>query len=238
MSDDTSLGKQINKSHFIALVKEAQGVKSELSSISGDFGERLKAAQDNANLNLKAFRFICGMDRMDEMKRNALWDQLQLYHDFAQAERWGGDHVGDLDKMARAASSKDEDEGDEPEAVDTELAASLKNAEGIGELAPEVHAENQKPRRGRARTKVEDVGEDPVDVATERGRVAWLNREPGKIPADLEGKPAEVKAWLDAWEAGQIKSSKERDAAEFERNPPRAEALPGASAPGSYELTH
>lgn len=234
MSKDQSLGKQISKQHFVALVKEAGSVRSELSQISGDFGERLKLAQDNSNLHLKAFRTICAMDRMEEQKRDAFWDCLQLYHDFAQAERWGGRHVGDLDKMARAGAGEDEgadgdDAGDGtllsfPNGGSVTLGAEIspaeseRNAAGIKELPVEKHEANQKGRRGRAKAAAEkaQTEDDLIEAAAERGRIDWADRKPGNIPDDLEGRPKEAKAWLDAWEAGQVASSKARDAADFD----------------------
>lgn len=108
---ETSVEKPVDKHQLIALVKESYATKEQTSSIAGAFGERVKKAVENGRLNKKAFSFVCQLHRMDELKRQAVIRDVQLYIDMIEeGGLWGSQHVGNMiDDMERDDGSTEEE---------------------------------------------------------------------------------------------------------------------------------
>jgi hypothetical protein len=148
-------GAQIAPKVFVALVRAADRNKTEIGEINGELGERIKHHQENSNLNAKAFRIITAMHRMDELKRKAFWDALELYHDYASSDLWGDGHVGNLVTMAEV-------EPDPDEAATEANTAALRA--GINELEQERRADDPVPveaKRAATRKPPKPAGEAP-----------------------------------------------------------------------------
>ena len=144
-------GAQIAPKVFVALVKLADGNKTKIGEINGELGERIKHHQENSNLHAKAFRVVTAMHRMDELKRTAFWDALQLYHDFASSELWGDGHLGNLVTMAEV----------DPDEAATEANTAALRA-GIAELEEERFPDEPAPAEAkRARKPPRPAGDAP-----------------------------------------------------------------------------
>lgn len=163
MSEE-STEKVVNKRQFVALVKLSDQTKSKISELAGTFGERVKNVVENGNLHAGAFRIICRMNRMEEMKRNDFERALRLYLDFGGELLWGqNDHTGDLVEEAEKAEAS-------PEAAKQQAdeAAAKKNAKalkgGIKQLVDETEDEKI------ARQKAEDDAAFKSDVAAQKAR--------------------------------------------------------------------
>lgn len=132
--------KQVNSKVLIALLREGANKKAAVAELTGEFGERLRHHKEASNLNLKAFRIISTMNGMEELKRDAFWDALQLYYDMASTELWDAGHVGDLVKDAAAPVDED------AEAAERNAAAIR---DGISELPADEAPTAPAPKRGR-----------------------------------------------------------------------------------------
>lgn len=132
----TAVEKPVDKHQLIALVKESYTTKEQTSAIAGKFGERVKNAVENGRLNKKAFGFVCGLHRMEELKRQAVIRDVQLYLDMIEESGlWGHQHVGNMvDDMER------EDGEADPDAEIT--AANAKALKGLRTLSNEEHSDN------------------------------------------------------------------------------------------------
>lgn len=165
-----------NAKHVIALMKEAATVKEKTSSIAGAFGERMKAAQENGHLNGKAFRFVAGLHRMEELKRNATIAHLRAYLEFAEEEWARGSHHGDLAEQA------EKDAAATAEAA--QVAENEKNLKGIKQLEPK---EDEAPKR----TSSFDDDDDDWDKAEpgEQRTAPPAPPAPAAVPSNVTKLP-------------------------------------------------
>jgi hypothetical protein len=132
---ETETDKIVPLSQFVSLVKMGEATRKKIQSESGAFGAKVKAAVEDANLHAGAFGVICRLHKMEEGKRNEFIRNLDIYLQFGEENLWSGDHVGDLDAMAKAP---------DPAAVKAEADAkaaksnSVKIASGIKALEPDA----------------------------------------------------------------------------------------------------
>jgi hypothetical protein len=103
--------RPVDKNQLIALIKESYATIERASSITGVFGERVKAAVENGRLNKGVFSLVCKLHRMEELKRQAFIRDLELYLDMIEeAGLWGHQHVGDLEDGMQGEDEQSEDE--------------------------------------------------------------------------------------------------------------------------------
>lgn len=128
--------RQISAKQLIALINDACQKRQRISSISGEIGERVKHACDNANLNKKAFSLAVQVARMPEDRRAAFLAAFPLYIDMMREEgMFGDEHVGDLADMAGDNDAADESDP-EAEAGEANAALLSKGIKPLGEDEP------------------------------------------------------------------------------------------------------
>lgn len=159
-----------------ALFVQSVKTKEETSSIAGKFGERVKAQVENGNLHTGAFNQAAAIFRKmrtNEIKAREHLAHLDHYLDIIREEMDNAGHVGDLDRMSKAAAEKQEEpqsaasaaaeafakEDAETEANRTEARKALDlDGEWEGAAPPAPPAEeaaaapeavSDKPKRGR-----------------------------------------------------------------------------------------
>lgn len=186
--------KPVDKHQLIALVKESYTTKEQTAAIAGKFGERVKNAVENGRLNKKAFAFVCALHRMEELKRQAVIRDAQLYIDMIEESGlWGHQHVGNMvDEMER-------EEGDESSEGEDDIAAENARAlRGLAQLSDEEHADNL-ARSGASEPAEDDDGEltgagavddQPKAAPIDLSIPATLDRRKGKAKLSVvEGEP-------------------------------------------------
>lgn len=169
---EASVERPVDKHQLIALVKESYATKEQTSAIAGAFGERVKNAVENGRLNKKAFSFVCQLHRMEELKRQAVIRDMQLYIDMIEeGGLWGSQHVGNMiDDMERDNGSTEE------EAI---IEANKKALSRIVQLSDEDY---QRDIGG----SVEPSQVDDVDAAIP----AFMDRRKGKASLTVvDGEP-------------------------------------------------
>jgi hypothetical protein len=156
---------------FVALVKAVEENKVKVATVNGALGERVKAAVDNANLHLGAFKLICKLYHFEEEKRAEFLRQFDLYREKAvRLQLFGPEHVGDLMDQAGESGEAAQQYAEDPQHVgadgvyaDPDLEAAAHNAAllsgGISEIpaqegefddasAANPSMRNRRPRRG------------------------------------------------------------------------------------------
>jgi len=128
--------KIISPKVLASLLQEHSNNKTKVGEINGELAERLKHHKEFSNLNLKAFRVIATMNRMEPHERATFWDDLQVLQDIAHVELWRDQgHVGDLARMAE--EERDAEAAAEMAAMEALVAENEKRlAKGIIELDP------------------------------------------------------------------------------------------------------
>ena len=127
----------VDKNLLASLVKMSKSTKERTSSISGEFGEKVKSAVENGHLDKKAFAIACSIFKInDELRRNAVLRNVPLYFDMlAEMGLFPQGHHGDLVENAQKEA---DDEADDQHEADPEAAAAAENAarieSGITEL--------------------------------------------------------------------------------------------------------
>lgn len=155
-----------NKSIVLALFKKGAEVKQKTSSISSEYGERIKAQIENGNLHRRAYSTaekIAYKALTNEIAALQEISHLRYLLDIVEDEIRKKGHVGDLAEQADAASKAD--------TALTENAMPLDQAEKAFEAnahkAPkpeEVEAAAQSRARGRKSVKSAEAKEpDSVD---------------------------------------------------------------------------
>jgi len=107
-ADDNKPARVIGKKKLEQLLKAQNAANSRMAEERGALGNKLKAAEENDHLNLKAFRIIKPLYNMDVGKREHLWRDILLY-----GELLGFGAQLDLVDEARRAAARDESEEDE-----------------------------------------------------------------------------------------------------------------------------
>lgn len=144
----THAAKLIAPKVLSALLREHSQNKTKVGEINGSLAERIKHHKEHSNLNIKAFRIIAMMHRMESFDRDTFWDDLRALHDIAHDELWKDHgHVGDLARMAE--EERDAEAAAEMAEMEARVAANTKAIEkGISELEPPA-AEAPKRRSTR-----------------------------------------------------------------------------------------
>lgn len=137
-------------------MKESYTTKEQTAAIAGKFGERVKNAVENGRLNKKAFAFVCALHRMEELKRQGVIRDVQLYLDMIEESGlWGHQHVGNMvDDMER-------DDGDDASEEDEIKASNAKALKGLRALTDGEHEENL-ARSGAGKPALAVVDGEPV----------------------------------------------------------------------------
>ena len=94
-----------------ALFVQSVKTKEETSSIAGKFGERVKAQVENGHLHTGAFNQAAAIFRKmrpNEIKAREHLVHLDHYLSIIREEMDNAGHVGDLDRMSKAAEEKQE----------------------------------------------------------------------------------------------------------------------------------
>lgn len=171
------MSKIVSGVHLAALLKEALIVNSKTSELTGRFGEWVKAAVENGNLEIAPFAFMRKLAKMDEFKAKEFWTKIHVYFDLLREQGYFEWHVGDLDDMARAASAEAEREDDgQPDLAD---AADPADKEW-NDAAPKTE-----PAEGEAEQPTATV------AAKRRGRPPKAEIEARKAKAKSAGRKTE-----------------------------------------------
>lgn len=186
------------KALFIANNK----AKEETSSINGTYGDRVKTQIEIGNLHGPSFRHAASIYRKaknNELKAREHVAHLRFLLDLLEEEFDNAGHMGDLDRMSKAAADEDrEGEGDAPQETAAEAANRIfteQNRAAAGEaldlenLKPEAPAEAAKPK-GRGRKK-------PVEAQAEEAPPAPVDDDVPAAPSedfDEDIRPAFLRA--------------------------------------------
>ncbi|MGV6876670.1 hypothetical protein ACUSIJ_28890 [Pseudochelatococcus sp. B33] len=205
MSEETK--KLPNRKLLLALFKESASVKEKTSSIAGAFGDRIKSAQENGNLNGAAFRAVASIYRKaktNELAALDMIDHVREYLDAVEEDIREGGHVGNLDDLARMAPVDDDDFDDDED----------------GEPVEEVR----------------DVKRDgiPLDKALEAFEGTKHLAPPPGAPADLDDDHQDDAAGSD--EPAPPPPPVNLDGERKRRGRPKKNALPDAEPQGSYTI--
>ncbi len=163
------------KALFIANNK----AKEETSSINGTYGDRVKTQIEIGNLHGPSFRHAAAIYRKaqnNELKAREHVAHLRFLLDLLEEEFDNAGHVGDLDRMSKAAAEKDAAGEGEPEETAAEAANRIfteQNRAAAGEALdldalkePAPAEAKPKGRGGRKKTaeaQPEEVPPAPVD---------------------------------------------------------------------------
>lgn len=149
-----------------ALFKEGARVKEKMSEIAGTYGDRVKSAIENGNLHGAAFgkaKSIYTKSRNNELAALEQMHHLRVYLDWIEEDIRNKGHVGDLDRMSKAAKDKQEEpqsaasaaaEAFAKEDAETEANRAAARealdlpADGSAAVPPSPSAD-EKPKRGR-----------------------------------------------------------------------------------------
>lgn len=96
-----------------ALFVQSVKTKEETSSIAGKFGERVKAQVESGHLHTGAFNQAAAIFRKmrnNEIKAREHLVHLDHYLQIIRDEMENAGHVGDLDRMSKAADDKQEEQ--------------------------------------------------------------------------------------------------------------------------------
>jgi hypothetical protein len=159
----------VDKNFLIGLIKESKVTKERTSSIAGSFGERIKSAVDNGNLDRKAFAIVAGIYKMgDELRRKEVIRNVDLYLDMCEeAGLFGSEHMGDIAEQAEraAAEAKEAAAKQEADQVSSNVVALTK---GISKLeedhdeAVDAGADAMPPKKARKGDALASLAAEPV----------------------------------------------------------------------------
>lgn len=197
------------KALFIANNK----AKEETSSINGTYGDRVKTQIEIGNLHGPSFRHAASIYRKaknNELKAREHVAHLRFLLDLLDEEFENAGHVGDLDRMSKAAAEQDTDEGGgAPQETAAEAASRIfteQNRAAAGEaldlenLKPDAPAEPAKPK-GRGRKKaVEAQAEEALPAPVDDDVPA----APSSDDFDEDIRPAFLRAREEEREAGSV----------------------------------
>jgi hypothetical protein len=94
---------EISAKKLASLLRFGDQTKTKISSISGEYGERIKESAEKDSLHRGAFNVILKLKRADEEKRDEFLRCFDLYRDLCdENELWGETHAGNLADMAEA----------------------------------------------------------------------------------------------------------------------------------------
>ncbi|WP_038367901.1 hypothetical protein [Bosea sp. UNC402CLCol] len=190
--------------------------KEETSSINGTYGDRVKTQIEIGNLHGPSFRHAASIFRKaknNELKAREHVAHLRFLLDLLDEEFENAGHVGDLDRMSKAAAKQD---GDEDEGAQQETAAEAANrifteqnraaageALDLENLKTEAPTEPAKPKgRGGRKKAVEAQAEAAPEVAA-----APVDDEVPPAPSedfDEDIRPAFLRAREEEREAGSV----------------------------------
>ncbi len=71
----------ISGQQFVALIKDGRATKGKTSELAGKFGERVKNAVENANLDRKAFSYAMAVAGMEPFRQQQFLRNCSLYVD-------------------------------------------------------------------------------------------------------------------------------------------------------------
>lgn len=168
-----------------ALLKEGARVKEKVGEIAGTYGDRVKSAVENGNLHAAAFgkaKSIYNKSRTNELAALEQMHHLRVYLDWIEEDIRNKGHVGDLDRMSKAAEAKQEPQtaaSAAAEAFAKEDAATEANRtearkaldldgewDGAAPPAPPAEAAAEpvadKPKRGGRKLKVVETAAEPA----------------------------------------------------------------------------
>lgn len=152
---ETSVQRTVAPDLLVSLVKKSDECKTEMLSISGELGERVKHAIENGHLHRGAFGLVSRLYRMDEFRRNDFIRQFNLYCDICREKGlFGAEHVGDL-----VDTAEQKQEHPEPDIVAQNAEALEKGIKPLADDEKEFDdATSSKPSRRRAPS----VGDAPA----------------------------------------------------------------------------
>jgi len=159
-SSEPTSERVIGKTQFVALVNELYQKGQRVKSITGEMGERVKHAEENAHLNKKALSMIRALHKMDEEKRDDVLRSFDLYRTYAEeAGLFGNNHCGDLVDQAEVGT--DEDPG-EKQAADNavRLEAGIKKLSD-NELKEFDDSTSSKPSRRKHKEPTLEGADEP-----------------------------------------------------------------------------
>ena len=103
---------EISAKKLASLLRFGDQTKTKISSISSEYGERIKESVEKDSLHRGAFSLILKLMLKEEEKRDEFLRCFDLYRDMCnEGELWGETHTGNLADMAEADAATDEFEG-------------------------------------------------------------------------------------------------------------------------------
>lgn len=131
-STETSVDIVVSDKVFRSLMLARNADKSQISTISGDMGEREREAAENKHLHLPAYKQVAKLAKMDELKRNDFLRSFTVYVDKAKRLKlFGEEHAGDMGDLA------DRPDADEP-VSNGDAGSRTVHANGIKQLEPKA----------------------------------------------------------------------------------------------------
>lgn len=116
--------RSISAEELQRVVKEHKRQADHASEYAGNAGQVVKAAVDKHNLEVKALRFVIGLSKMDEAKRQAVIrafiDYAYKLEFFAATDAFD-DIVEEMEKICDEVRAR----ADKPRAVDPVVAATI-----------------------------------------------------------------------------------------------------------------
>lgn len=188
--------------------------KEETSSINGTYGDRVKTQIEIGNLHGPSFRHAASIFRKaknNELKAREHVAHLRFLLDLLDEEFENAGHVGDLDRMSKAAVEQDSDEAPEESAAEAanrifaeQNRAAAGEALDLENLKTEAPSEPAKPKgRGGRKKAVEVQAEAAPEVAA-----APVDDEVPPAPSsedfDEDIRPAFLRAREEEREAGSV----------------------------------
>lgn len=196
------------KALFIANNK----AKEETSSINGTYGDRVKTQIEIGNLHGPSFRHAASIYRKaknNELKAREHVAHLRFLLDLLDEEFENAGHVGDLDRMSKAAAENEaEGEGEQEtaaEAADRIFTEQNRAAAGealdLDNLKTDAPAETTKPKgRGGRKKAVEAQAEEAPPAPVDDDVPA----APSSDDFDEDIRPAFLRARDEEREAGSV----------------------------------
>lgn len=160
--------------------------KEETASINGTYGDRIKTQIEVGNLHGPSFRHAASIFRKaqnNELKAKEHVAHLRFLLDLLDEELENAGHVGDLDRMSKAAAKDDEDEGDEPGEPDPNLNTApggLPHDESLARFEANLSKSANLAKAGKA-----------LDLPALTEAAAKPKRSSKKAPATPEAKLAD-----------------------------------------------
>jgi len=103
---------EISAKKLASLLRFGDQAKTKISSISSEYGERIKESVEEDSLHRGAFSLILKLMLKEEEKRDEFLRCFDFYRDMCDEHHlWGETHTGDIADMAEADAATDEFEG-------------------------------------------------------------------------------------------------------------------------------